>query len=68
MANLRDRQARENNPTATAVKKIVGKKEKYAVNIVFDGDLEQSIRAKAKEHGVGVATYIKLLVAKDLNG
>ena len=44
------------------------KKDKYAVNVIFDGAQEEAIRHRAKELGVGVATYIKMLVAKDLNG
>ena len=44
------------------------KKSKYPVNVVFDGELEEVIRQRAKERGVGVATYIKMLVAQDLRG
>lgn len=45
---------------------IVPKKDKYKVHVVFDGELEQDIRKAAAKKGVGVATYIKLLVKNDL--
>ena len=70
MANLQDRMKREVSPTESTVLNIAGKKpkkDKYPVNVVFDGDLEEAIRQRAKENGVGVATYIKMLVSKDLN-
>lgn len=41
-------------------------KKKYAVNVVFDSELEYQIKAAAKARGLGVATYIKLLVNEDL--
>lgn len=71
MANLQDRRKKEVTPTASAVLNIAGKaevKQKYPVNVVFDGELEEAIRQRAKERGVGVATYIKMLVAQDLRG
>lgn len=43
------------------------KKKKYIVNIMFDPDWEQSIRARAKEKGLTVAGYIKTLVGQDIN-
>ena len=70
MAGLKDRQKREVAPTEAAVLGITGNKaskEKYPVNVVFDGADEERIRARAKELGLGVATYIKMLVSKDLN-
>lgn len=70
MANLKDRMQREVSPTEKTVLGIAGKapaKEKYPVNVVFDGADEERIRARAKELGLGVATYIKMLVNKDLN-
>jgi len=70
MANLKDRMKREVSPTESTVLNIAGKKatkEKYPVNVVFDGADEERIRARAKELGLGVATYIKMLVNKDLN-
>lgn len=69
MAGLRDRIKKETSPTAGAVLSITGNapaRTKYPVNVVFDGEQEEAIRARAKELGVGVATYIKMLVAKDL--
>lgn len=69
MANLQDRRKKEVTPTAAAVLNITGKaeaKKKYPVNVVFDGDLEEAIRQRAKERGLGVATYIKTLVVQDL--
>lgn len=68
MATLKDRKAKE-TPTATAVKTITKKekKDKYPVNVVFDGELESAIRERARSKGIGVATYIKTLVAEDLN-
>lgn len=42
-------------------------REKYPVSVVFDGDVEQAIRSRAKELGLGVAPYIKNCVMKDLN-
>ena len=42
------------------------KEKKYAVQIVFDKELEEKIKEAAKEQGIGVATYIKMLVVKDL--
>ena len=70
MADLRDRMKKEVTPTAAAVLNIAGKaeaKKKYPVNVVFDGELEEAIRQRAKERGLGVATYIKTLVVQDLN-
>ena len=69
MANLQDRRNKEVTPTTSTVLNITGKteaKKKYPVNVVFDGELEEAIRQRAKERGVGVATYIKMLVAQDL--
>lgn len=42
------------------------RRSKYPVNVVFDGELEEAIRNRAKERGIGVATYIKTLVVQDL--
>lgn len=70
MAGLNDRRKKEVSPVANTVLDIAGKgtiKEKYPVNVVFDGELEPAIRQRAKEMGVGVATYIKMLVSKDIN-
>lgn len=69
MASLRERNVKAEKPVSKTVKQIVGKEKskKYAVNVLFDGDLEEAIRVRAKERGVGVATYIKVLVAQDLN-
>lgn len=70
MASLKDRVKKEVTPTESAVLQIAGKnaaKAKYPVNVVFDGELEGKIKARAKEYGVGVATYIKMLVSRDLN-
>lgn len=70
MAGLSDRRKKEVAPTAAAVLGLTGKKatkDKYPVNVVFDGVDEERIRARAKELGLGVATYIKMLVSKDLN-
>lgn len=71
MASLKDRVNKEVKPTEAAVLNITGKnvknKEKYPVNVVFDGDMEAAIRQRAKEKGMGVATYIKALVYDDLN-
>lgn len=72
MASLKDRVKKEvgATPTEKAVLSITGKaakKDKYPVNVVFDGEEEAAIRARAKEEGVGVATYIKSLVRKDIN-
>lgn len=70
MAGLKDRLRREVAPTEKTILDLTGKKpgkEKYPVNVVFDGADEARIRARAKELGLGVATYIKMLVNKDLN-
>lgn len=70
MAGLKDRVKKEVSPTEATVLGLAGKKpqkEKYPVNVVFDGADEERIRARAKEMGLGVATYIKMLVNKDLN-
>lgn len=45
---------------------MIDKEKKYAVQIVFDKELEEKIKEAAKEQGIGVATYIKMLVVKDL--
>ena len=71
MSSLKDRlnKEREATPTEKVVLGITGnapKKDKYAVNVIFDGAQEDAIRQRAKDLGVGVATYIKMLVAKDL--
>lgn len=72
MAGLKDRVNKEvTTATTAAVLEITGKaakKEKYPVNVVFDGEMEAAIKQRAKEQGLGVATYIKMLVSKDLNG
>lgn len=70
--SLKDRKSEQVNPTEQTILNITGKapavkKEKYAVNVIFDGEMEESIREKAKEYGVGVATFIKMLVSKELN-
>lgn len=70
MTKLKVRVKKEAAPTACPVLESTEqkvKKKKYPVNVVFDGDLEAAIRQRAKETGVGVATYIKILVSKDLN-
>lgn len=70
MANFQDRIKKSTNPAADTVLNIAGKtpsKKKYPVNVVFDGELEGAIRQRAKENGLGVATYIKTLVLRDLN-
>lgn len=72
MAGLKDRVKKEINPVEKTVldiagKKIDKKKEKYAVNVVFKGSMEAAIKERADELGMGVATYIKMLVSKDLN-
>lgn len=71
MANVRDRMKKEITPTESTVLDIAGKAEpkktKYPVNVVFDGDMEAAIRQRAKERGLGVATYIKTLVVQDLS-
>ena len=69
MADLKERQRRAVTPTASTVLDIAGKKparEKYPVNVVFNGADEERIRARAKELDLGVASYIKMLVASDL--
>lgn len=73
MANLKDRMKKEQGmtPTESTVLNIAGKtasKPKYPVNVIFDGDMEAAIKARAKEQGLGVATYIKMLVNRDLRG
>lgn len=72
MSDLKARvkKGKEAKPTEVAINQILRKqevKEKYPVNVVFDGELEQDIRDRAKELGLGVATYIKSLVVQDLN-
>lgn len=74
MSGLKDRIKKEKEaavtPTEKAVLSITGKsskKDKYPVNVIFDGDQEQLIRDRAKELGLGVATYIKMLVHQDIN-
>ena len=47
--------------------KLESEKAKYPVNVVFDGELEEAIRQRSKERGLGVATYVKTLVVQDLN-
>lgn len=73
MADLKERMKKEQGmtPTESTVMNIVGKaaaKPKYPVNVIFDGEMESVIKARAKELGLGVATYIKMLVSQDLNG
>jgi len=70
MADLKDRIKKENTPTAKVILGITDtapKKEKYPVNIIFDGEYEKSIRDKAKLKGVPVATFIKMCVIEKLN-
>lgn len=69
MANLKDRVKREVSPTESAILNIAGKKavkEKYPVNVVFDGKNEAIIRKAAEVTGVGVATFIKIAVKEKL--
>lgn len=72
MAGLQDRIKKEKmvSPTEKVIEQITSntsktKKEKYFVNVGFDGDHEEYIRAAAKLMGVGVATYIKMCTIKD---
>lgn len=69
MADLKDRMKREVSPTEKAVLDIAGKKakkDKYPVNVVFDGKDEAIIRKAAEVTGVGVATFIKIAVKEKL--
>ena len=43
------------------------KKDKYAVNILFDKEQEARIRACAKANDLKVASFIKMCVAKQLD-
>lgn len=70
--SLKDRKNEQVNPTEQTILNITGKapaakKEKYAVNVVFDGKMEAAIRERADRYGVGVATFIKMLVSNELN-
>ena len=47
------------------VKDDKNKEKKYAVTILFPKEWETSIRQKAQDEGLGVATYIKQIVWKD---
>lgn len=53
----------ESEPTK---KKNTYFKHKYQVNLQFESELEESIRERAEQLGLGVATYIKSLVKQDL--
>lgn len=69
MANLNDRRKKEVSPTESTILGLAGKKPaktKYPVNVVFDGEMENAIRERAEELGLGVATYIKMLVTQDI--
>lgn len=69
MAGLKDRVKKEVSPTASTVLGIAGKKtakEKYPVNVVFDGKDEALIRKAAEATGVGVATFIKIAVKEKI--
>ena len=69
MAGLKDRRQKEVTPTTAAVLGITGKKapkEKYPVNVVFDGKDEAIIRKAAEATGVGVATFIKIAVREKM--
>lgn len=75
MATLQDRKNQQVNSvektvldiTSSEKKTIKNKKDKYIISLVFDNKLEKSIRDKAEQKGIGVATYIKMLVNEDLN-
>lgn len=70
MAGLKDRRQKEVTPTQAAVLNIAGKKatrEKYPVNVVFNGDEEPMIRKAAEMTGVGVATFIKIAVKEKMS-
>lgn len=72
MASLKDRikKEKEATPTEKTVLNITGKaskKDKYIINVVYDGDMESTIKARAEELGLGVATYVKFLIKQDLN-
>lgn len=45
---------------------VAPKREKWKVQVIFDGSLEQDIKAAAAKKHVSIATYIKLLVHADL--
>ena len=66
--------ARRRDSLAGGVSDLIGqpavaetKKKKYAVNIIFDGEMEPLIREAARNAGLPVASYIKHLVAQDIN-
>lgn len=71
MSNLKDRINAEKKatPTETAVKQILREttKKKYPVNVIFDGEYEQTIRNAASAKGVGVATFIRMCVIEKLS-
>lgn len=67
--NLQDRKKAEKKatPTAIAIDGIMGvKKGDYVVNLHFKPTLEEPIKTAAQISGGAVATYIKMLVFKDL--
>lgn len=69
MAGLSDRRKKEVTPTTNTVLGITGKKatkEKYPVNVVFNGDEEPMIRKAAELTGCGVATFIKIAVKEKM--
>lgn len=42
-------------------------KKRYVVNVYFDSADEDILKAKAKEKGLSVSSYIKSLVKEDIN-
>lgn len=70
MADLKDRMKKESSPTEKVIlglTSVTAKKDKYPVNVIFDGEYENAIRDKAKSKGIGVAPFIKMCVMEKLN-
>lgn len=67
-SHLMDREKKKEEAVENTVKKLKGKtNNKHRIEIVVDDEMMEKLQKQAKELGVPKATYIKLLIAKDLN-
>lgn len=67
-SRLMDREKKKEEAVENTVKKLKGKtNNKHRIEIVVDDEMMEELKKQAKSLGVPKATYIKLLIAKDLN-
>lgn len=68
MSSLMDREKKKEGAVGNTIKKLQGKtNKKHRIEIVIDAEMMDGLQKKAKTLGIPKATYIKLLIAKDLS-